>query len=84
MAWLVVVLLVSWLYGVGSAPDLPSLEDDDVHGYLMFSFCTCSLVFNFYLKKTHVITQTRDIVRGVLVGNEAKEAKIQKYKATYM
>ena len=28
MAWLVVVLLVSWLSGVGSAPDLPSLEDD--------------------------------------------------------
>ena len=26
--------------------------------------------------------QTRDIMRGVLVGNEAKEAKIQKYKAT--
>ena len=28
MAWLLVVLLVSWLSGVGGAPDLPSLEDD--------------------------------------------------------
>ena len=27
-----------------------------------------------------MITQTRDIMRGVLVGNEAKETKIQKYK----
>ena len=42
---------------------------------------SCSI---FTFKKTHVITQTRDIVRGVLVGNEAKEAKIQKYKTTYM
>ena len=27
---------------------------------------------------THVIIQTRDIIKGVLVGNEAKEANIQK------
>ena len=37
---------------------------------------------SFLLFLTHVITQTRDIMRGVLVGNEAKEAKIQKYKTT--
>jgi hypothetical protein len=29
---------------------------------------------------THVITQTQDIMTGVLVGNDAKETKIQKYK----
>ena len=27
---------------------------------------------------THVIIQTRDIIKGFLVGNEAKEAKVQK------
>jgi hypothetical protein len=27
---------------------------------------------------THVITQTQDIMTGVLVGNDAKETKIQK------
>jgi len=31
---------------------------------------------------THVITQTRGIMRGVLVGIEAKETKIQKHKTT--
>ena len=25
-----------------------SCKCDDVHGYLMFSFCTCSFVFNLY------------------------------------
>ena len=29
---------------------------------------------------THVITQTQDIMTGVLVGNDAKETNIQKYK----
>ena len=29
---------------------------------------------------THVTTQTQDIMTGVLVGNDAKETKIQKYK----
>ena len=37
---------------------------------------SCS-IFNFVFG-THVIIQTRDIMKGVLVGNEAKEAKIQK------
>ena len=60
-----------------------SCKCDDVHGYLMFSFCTCSFVFTFYFFfGTHVITQTRGIMRGVLVGNEAKETKIQKLKTT--
>ena len=49
------------------------------HGYLIFSFCTFSFVFNFHVFfGTHVITQTQDIMTGVLVGNDAKETKIQK------
>ena len=35
------------------------------HGYLICSFCTCSFVFNFHF--THVISPTKDIMRGVLV-----------------
>jgi hypothetical protein len=76
-----------WVFmGVVLAKDgqgsFASCKCDDVHGYLMFIlymfFCVQFLLFF----KTHVITQTRDIMRGVLVGNEAKEAKIQKYKTT--
>ena len=39
MAWLLAVLLVSGLSGVGSAPDLPSLQDDT----------TCTTPENQYL-----------------------------------
>ena len=41
-----------FLLGVVLAEDgqgsFASWKCDDVHGYLMFSFCTCSFVFNFY------------------------------------
>lgn len=37
---------------------------------------SCSIFI--FIFGTHVIIQTRDIIKGVLVGNEAKEAKIQK------
>jgi hypothetical protein len=40
-------------------------------------FFVHDLLCSFFLG-THVIIQTRDIMKGVLVGNEAKEAKIQK------
>jgi hypothetical protein len=36
------------------------------------------MFFRVHFFGTHVIIQTRDIMKGVLVGNEAKEAKIQK------
>ena len=58
-----------WVFmGVVLAKDgqgsFASCKCDDVHGYLMFSFCTFSFVLNFYLFfGTHVITQTRDIMR---------------------
>ena len=50
------------------------------HGYLIFSFCTFSFVLNFHVFSfcTHVITQTQDIMTGVLVGND--EIKIQNTK----
>ena len=41
---------------------------------------SCSIFI--FIFGTHVIIQTRDIIKGVLVGNEAKEAKIQEYKTT--
>ena len=51
------------------------------HGYLMCTFCTFSFVFNFHVFfGTHVITQTQDIMTGVLVGNDVKETQTQKFK----
>ena len=42
----------NFLLGVVLAEDgqgsFASCKCDDVHGYLMFSFCTCSFVFNYY------------------------------------
>ena len=37
---------------------------------------SCSTVMCFFVP----LTQTQDIMTGVLVGNDAKETKIQKYK----
>ena len=65
------------------AKDLLQVVSVTTFTAILCSFCTCSFVFNFYFfSKTHVITQTRDIMRGVLGGNEAKETNIQKYKTT--
>ena len=72
----------NFLLGVVLAEDgqesFASCKCDDVHGYLMCFFLYMFFRVHFYFFLTHVITQTRDIMRGVLVGNEAKEAKIQK------
>ena len=73
----------NFLLGVALAEDgqrsFASCKCDDVHGYLMCFFVhvlSCSIFI--FIFGTHVIIQTRDIIKGVLVGNEAKEAKIQK------
>ena len=54
----------------------------DSHGYLIFSFCTLYIFFRVRISSVfscvHVITQTQDIITGILVGNDAKETKIQK------
>jgi hypothetical protein len=42
-------------------------------------FLSCSTFMCFFFC-THVITQTQDIMTGVLVGNDAKETNTQKYK----
>ena len=69
----------NFLLGVVLAEDgqesFASCKCDDVHGYLM---CFFVHVLSCSFFGTHVIIQTRDIMKGVLVGNEAKEAKIQK------
>ena len=73
----------NFLLGVVLAEDdkrsFASCKYDDVHGYLMCFFVhvlSCSIFI--FIFGTHVIIQTRDIIKGFLVGNEAKEAKVQK------